>query len=457
MEDDGHLWLELLILFLLILCNAVCSMTEIAIVGARKTKLKQMAENGDKGARYALNIAEDPTRLFSTIQIGITAIGIITGMLSGASLAGPLADEMRKFPFLSPYASEVSMIVIMSLVTYFSLIIGELVPKWLAIHAPEQISAAVARPMLFLAALCRPLVAFSTWSTNMIIRLLGVNMKTENPVSEEEILVLLKQGARLGTFDEEEPELVDNVFRLNDLTAGDCMTPRTQLTWIDIEDRESEIWKIIRTSSHFRLPVGKGSLDSFEGLADMREILIDQHFSDGKTDIVGSIRKLLHPPVYIPDTLTLAKILDVFRDKGVHEAVVLDEYGALEGLITLHDVLEEIVGVMPGNKEDIQEEQNRCIQRTENSWLVEGLFPIEEFKNFFQIKNSLPGEDDGYYKTLGGFVVYLFGYLPHETELTQYNGITFKVVDCDHRRIDKVLVTVGKEHTEGKKEIKTED
>lgn len=442
MESGDHLWGELLILILLILGNGVCSMTEIAIVSARKTRLKEMAEKGDRGARAAIHIAENPAQLFSTIQIGITAIGIITGMFSGSSLAGPLAEELKKIPAAAPYASGLAMLIVMSLVTYLSLIVGELVPKWLAINAPEKISAAIARPMNFFAAACKPLVLFSTWSTNAVIRMLGVKVEKERPVSEEEISVLLQQGARLGAFDKEEPELVDNIFQLNDLTASDCMTARTQLTWIDIEDSSQDIWEVVRSSSHFRLPVGKGSLDHFLGLVDMREILMDQHLEGNQRTIQESIEKLIHPPLYIPGTLTLVKVLQSFRGKGVHEAIVLDEYGSLEGLITLHDVLEEIVGVMPGNAEDIREEQNKCVQRSDNSWLVEGLISIEDFKEFFHIPGELPGEDEDYYKTLGGFIVYLFGYIPKETETVQYQGLTFEVMDCDNRRVDKVLVTV---------------
>lgn len=442
MESGDHLWGELLILILLILGNGVCSMTEIAIVSARKTRLKAMADKGSRGAKAAIHIAENPAQLFSTIQIGITAIGIITGMFSGSSLAGPLADELRKIPAAAPYASALSMLIVMSLVTYLSLIVGELVPKWLAINAPEKISAAIARPMSLFASACKPLVLFSTWSTNMVIRMLGVKVEKEQPVSEEEIRVLLQQGAHMGAFDKEEPGLVDNIFQLNDLTASDCMTARTQLTWIDIEDSSEDIWEAVRASNHFRLPVGKGSLDHFLGLVDMREILMDQHLEGNERTIQESIQKLLHPPLYIPETLTLVKVLQSFRGKGVHEAIVLDEYGALEGLITLHDVLEEIVGVMPGNEEDIREEQNKCIQRSDHSWLVEGLISIEDFKEFFHISDKLPGEDADYYKTLGGFIVYLFGYIPKETETVQYQGLTFEVMDCDNRRVDKVLVTV---------------
>lgn len=442
--DDGHIWLELCIIVLLVLGNGVCSLAEIAIVGARKTKLQEMIDEGNKNAAYALMLAERKEELFSTIQVGITTISIITGMFSGASLSGPLGRELAKIPFLAPYAQAVSVVVVMVLVTYFSLIIGELAPKWIAIAIPEKAACFVARPMIIMATICKPLVLFSTWSTKMVVGLLGIKMGGEQPVSEEEIKVLLQQGARLGTFDKEEPEIIDNVFELNDRTAADCMTARPQLTWIDLEDSEKKIWSDVMDSSHFRLPLGKGSLDDFKGLADLSEVLMDQHLHPGKP-LKQSLMENVHAPVYIPETLTLTKVLKLFKSRGVHEAIVIDEYGTLSGLITLHDVLEEIVGDMPGDREDMLEEQNKFIRRSENSWLVEGLCSIDDFREYFHMEEELPGEAEGYYKTLGGFITYLLGYIPKETEKAVYGPFTFEVMDCDNHRVDKVLVTKRKQ------------
>lgn len=442
--DDGHIWLELCIIVLLVLGNGVCSLAEIAIVGARKTKLQEMIDEGNKNAAYALMLAERKEELFSSIQVGITTISIITGMFSGASLSGPLGRELAKIPFLAPYAQAVSVVVVMVLVTYFSLIIGELAPKWIAIAIPEKAACFVARPMIIMATICKPLVLFSTWSTKMVVGLLGIKMGGEQPVSEEEIKVLLQQGARLGTFDKEEPEIIDNVFELNDRTAADCMTARPQLTWIDLEDSEKKIWSDVMDSSHFRLPVGKGSLDDFKGLADLSEVLMDQHLHPGKP-LKQSLMENVHAPVYIPETLTLTKVLKLFKSRGVHEAIVIDEYGTLSGLITLHDVLEEIVGDMPGDREDMLEEQNKFIRRSENSWLVEGLCSIDDFREYFHMEEELPGEAEGYYKTLGGFITYLLGYIPKETEKAVYGPFTFEVMDCDNHRVDKVLVTKRKQ------------
>lgn len=438
---EGHLWLELLIIILLVCGNAVCSLAEIAIVGARKTKLQELAEEGNKGAVYALQIADNKEELFSTIQVGITTISILTGMFSGASLAGPLGDELARISVLAPYARTIAMTTVMVVVTYVSLILGELVPKWIAISMPEEASCIVARPMILFATMCRPLVSFSTWSTKIVVGLMGIHMGGEQPVTEEEIKVLIEQGARAGAFDVAEPMLVDHIFQLDVRTAADSMTARPQLHWLDLEDSEEKLWDDIIGSNHYRLPVGKASLDDFKGLAATSEILLDQHKHPDKA-VKASIMDTVHTTIFIPETLTLSKVLNTFRQKGVHEAVVIDEYGALSGLLTLHDVLEAIVGDMPGDEEDVLEEKNKFIRRTKNSWLVEGLCSIDEFRDFFHMNEKFPGETEDYYKTLGGFITYLFGYIPRETDTIRYGKFTFEVMDRDDRRIDKVLVTV---------------
>ena len=438
--DDGHIWTELLIIFILIFLNAVCSMTEIAVVGARKTKLREMAKKGNVKAEYALRIAENPENLFSTIQIGITAIGILTGMFSGATLADPLADVLRDIPALAPYADGLSMTIVMILVSYATLILGELAPKWLAIAKSEEMSCLVAKPMIIFAKICYPLILFSNWSTKLVIRMIGVDMQAEKPVSEEEIRSLLLQGAGMGTFDKAEPILVDRIFRLDDLTAADCMTARTRLEWIDIDETDENIWKVLETSVHYRLPVGHESLDDFIGIIDISDVLRDHHKTGKSGSVKDSIRRCLRRAVYIPETLTLLKILRTFREESVHEAIVIDEYGSFSGYISLHDILEEIVGDMPGDEEEKLEDSNRILQRTDGTFLVEGLCSIDDFREYFHIEEEFPGEAEDYYKTVGGFIVYLLGYIPKETETIDYERFRFEIVDLDRRRIDKILV-----------------
>lgn len=439
MDSDQTAW-QLFFLILLIIANGIFSATEMAIVSAKKPRLEQAAEKGDKGAQAALDIARDPNQLFSTIQIGITAIGVVTGMLGAQTLADPLAHHLRLIPFIAPYAQALSLFIIMACVTVLTLIIGELVPKRIAVNAPEQIAGMVARPMRLFAKLNTPIVWFLTVSTNLVVRILGIRIVDEQPVTEEEIRFMLHQGARLGTFDKEEPELIDRVFRLNDIPAEYIMTARPQLIWLDLSEDESNLSKIILEAPHTRLPVGYESLDDFRGIISVKKILKEK-LRRPQISWHELIERNVTTPIYIPETLTLIKILELFRQKNAHEAIILDEYGALEGFITLHDILEEIVGNMPGSVRESIEERNRIIRRSENSWLVDGLLPIEEFKEFFDIHRMLPKEGEDYYKTLGGFVIYLFGFLPKETDKIKFGRLTFEIMDTDNYRVDKILVT----------------
>ena len=452
MESGGPLWPELLVLILLVLANGFCSLAEIAIVGARKTKLAELAKDGNKNARAALEVSHHTEELFSTIQVGITTISILTGMFSGASLSGPVAGFLEQFPAVRPYASGLALFIVMALVTYFSLIIGELAPKWIAIAIPEKAACVVAHPMIWISTAFKPIVSFCSWSTKVVVSALGIHMSGEKPVSEDEIMVLLHQGARMGTFDKEEPEIIDRVFQMNDLTSEDCMTPRSKLKWLDLEDSDEKLWTELEENEHYRLLVGEGSLDKFCGLVTTTDILLDQHQSQGRWPLKESIKKCLYEPVLIPETLTLDKVLGTFKKQGTHEAMVIDEYGILTGMVTLHDVLEQILGDVPGDQEDVEEEKNKILQRDEHSWLVEGLCTIDDFRNYFHIEDELPGEAEDYYKTLGGFLTYRFGYIPKEAEKITYGPYTFEIVDCDNRRIDKVLVTV-----QPKPETKQED
>lgn len=444
---EGRLWLEILILIILILLNGICSLAEIAIVGARKTKLAEMAEDGDKRAAAALKAAENTEDMFSTIQVAITAIGIFTGMFSGASLSIPLAKELEKIPMLANHAEWLSIVIVMALVTYIMLIVGELVPKWIGIAIPEKAASYLAKPMMKLSFICKPLVILCNFTTKLIVKALGVSMEEERPVSEEEIKVLLRQGAKLGTFDKEEPELVDRIFELNDRTVADCMTSRVQLVWIDLEENADEVWRTLKTTPHFRMPVGNGSLDDFKGLIDISRVLL-RHQENMDRPIKATIMKSVYEPLYIPETLTLTKALQMFKTKGVHEAIVIDEYGTLSGLVTLHDLLEQIVGDMPGDEEDILEEKNKFVKEDENTWHIDGLCSIDEFRAYFKMDEELPHEEDSYYKTVGGFITYLFGYIPNVGEEITFENLIFTVESRENHRIEKVKMKIKEKNKE---------
>ena len=433
--------IEILIVAILIILNGLFSMTELAIINARKGLLEEKAEAGNRGARIAIKLAEDPNEMFSTIQIGITLISIVTGLYSGATFSDPMATYIKEhILWLDDYADTVSPIFIVSLTTYLSLVIGELVPKSLAYNSPESIAIIMAIPMKYFATVTKPLVALLSMSTTMLLKVLGVKHKEEAPVTESEINKMLVQGVELGAYEEEEPVLVENIFRLADLDASDIMTPRTQLTWIDINASDEEILETIMECNEHRIPVGDDSLDELKGLVSSVDVLAQQ-MKESHRPMKDILAYCMRKPVLVPESLSLMKVLSTFREEGTHEAIVLDEYGGMSGMITFHDIMEEIVGLMPSGEEEKKEEENRIVQREDGTYLVDGLISIEELKEYFKVDELLPGEEDDLYKTLGGFVTYLIGRIPKEANRCHYGPLQFEVMDMDNTRVDKVMVT----------------
>ena len=433
--------IEILIVVILIIFNGLFSMTELAIINARKGLLEEKAEAGNRGARMAIKLAEDPNEMFSTIQIGITLISIVTGLYSGATFSDPMATYIKEhILWLADYADTISPIFIVSLTTYLSLVIGELVPKRLAYNSPESIAIMMAIPMKYFATVTKPLVALLSVSTTMLLKVLGVKHKEEAPVTESEINKMLVQGVELGAYEEEEPVLVENIFRLADLDASDIMTPRTQLTWIDINASDEEILETIMECNEHRIPVGDDSLDELKGLVSSVDVLAQQ-MKESHRPMKDILAYCMRKPVLVPESLSLMKVLSTFREEGTHEAIVLDEYGGMSGMITFHDIMEEIVGLMPSGEEEKKEEENRIVQRDDGSYLVDGLISIEELKEYFEVDELLPGEEEDLYKTLGGFVTYLIGRIPKEANRCHYGPLQFEVIDMDNTRVDKVMVT----------------
>ena len=433
--------IEILIVVILIILNGLFSMTELAIINARKGLLEEKAEAGNRGARMAIKLAEDPNEMFSTIQIGITLISIVTGLYSGATFSDPMATYIKEhILWLADYADTVSPIFIVSLTTYLSLVIGELVPKSLAYNSPESIAIIMAIPMKYFATVTKPLVALLSMSTTMLLKVLGVKHKEEAPVTESEINKMLVQGVELGAYEEEEPVLVENIFRLADLDASDIMTPRTQLTWIDINASDEDILETIMECNEHRIPVGDDSLDELKGLVSSVDVLAQQ-MKESHRPMKDILAYCMRKPVLVPESLSLMKVLSTFREEGTHEAIVLDEYGGMSGMITFHDIMEEIVGLMPSGEEEKKEEENRIVQREDGTYLVDGLISIEELKEYFEVDELLPGEEDDLYKTLGGFVTYLIGRIPKEANRCHYGPLQFEVMDMDNTRVDKVMVT----------------
>lgn len=429
--DSPSITTEVIIILLLIIANGIFAMTETAVVSSRRVRLERKAQQGNAGAKTALELVSEPTPLLSTIQIGITLIGIFNGAFGGATIADVLADHLAHIPALAPYSGALSLAIVVTLITFLSLIIGELVPKRLALNNPEGIASVVAKPMVVFSRLVAPMVKLLVFSTNLALKLLRIPPATEPTVTEEEVRLLIKQGAEAGTFDKVEEDMVQQIFRLSNLRATALMTPRTQVVWLDLEDDLQKNLQIIRDNPYSSFPVARGDLDEIVGLVYTRDL-----FSSLMEKGEVNLEKLARQPLFVPESMKAFKVLELFKKTGTHEAIVQDEYGGVAGFITLHDLLEEIVGDMPLYHE---REEPLIIQREDGSWLLDGMLPIDEFKELFNLTH-LPHEDEVVYYTLGGFVTSYLGSIPQASQSFQWNGLKFEIVDTDRARVDKVLV-----------------
>ena len=417
---------ELLFIAFLIAMNNLLAMTEAALLAVRKARLQQRVNEGDKKAGIVLKLVENPNQFLSVIQIGITLIDVLTGALTGTTVAVMLERLLKNIPVLAPYSEKIGLVLGVLIITYFSIILGELVPKRLAIQNPEEVASRFAQPMLLLTKLLGSVVRFLSFSTNMVLRLIGIRPSTEPPVTEEEIHVLLDQGTQAGIFEEAEQDMVAGVFRLNDRRVYSLMTPRTEILWLDVRDTADEILKKLAEGPYSRFPVCQGSLDNVLGIVKARELL--------KRSLAGDpihLKECLSPALFIPETTFASRALEVFKESNKELVLVIDEFGGVTGLLTINDVLEEIVG-------DIETGEPQVTQRQDGSWLLDGMLDIDEFKELFHL-GALPNEDD--YETLAGFVLASLGKIPHAADQFEWEGLRFEVVDMDARRVDKVLVT----------------
>jgi putative hemolysin len=422
---------EILIILVLIIANGVFSMSEMAVVSARKVRLQQLANQGDAKARAALKLAESPNHFLSTIQIGISLIGILTGAFGGATIASRLAVYVRLVPFLAPYSEPLSFGVVVLIITYLSLIIGELVPKRLALNNPERIAAIVAIPMRALAALASPVVHLLSASTDVIVRMLGITPSTEPQVTEEEIKILIEQGTEAGTFEEAEQDMVERVFRLGDRPANSFMTPRPDIVWLDLDDSPEENREKMAESSYSRYPVCQGGLDNVLGVIPVTDLLT-RSFRGEPLDLTMGLRQ----PVFVPESTRGLKVLEMFKQTITHMALVVDEYGVIQGLVTLNDIMSEIVGDVPAGP---GQDEPQAVQREDGSWLLDGMLPVEEFLELFDME-EWESDERGSYQTLGGFVITHLGRIPAAADHFEWEGMRIEVMDMDGNRVDKVLV-----------------
>jgi magnesium and cobalt exporter, CNNM family len=417
------------ILFALVLLNGVFAMSEIALVMSRKARLQPLAEAGDPGAAAALRLHEEPTQLLSTIQIGITSISILNGIIGEAALAPLLAQWLRGRGFEGSMVDYASTALVVVLITYFSIVLGELVPKRLGQLDPEAVARRVARPMQLVATIARPFVKLLAGSTQLVLRALGLKDAQARPVTQEEIHALLLEGSDAGVIEEDEHDMVRNVFRLDDRQIGSLMVPRRDVVYLDVNLPWEENVKRIEESGHTRYPVVRGGLRDIVGVISARSLLkraLRGHAPDWKTD--------LQPPVFVPESLTGMELLQNFRASGVQLAFVVDEYGEVLGIVTLRDVLEAITGEFRSGRAEDQ----WAVRRDDGSWLLDGLIPIPELKDRLELKD-LPEEER--YHTLSGMLMMLLGRLPQTGDKAEWERWRFEIVDMDGKRIDKVLAS----------------
>ena len=424
--------LEILTILLLTIANGIFSMSEMAIVSARKARLQEQAEQGNAGAKAALKLANSPNRFLSTVQVGITLIGTLAGAFGGAALAKPLAAYLALIPALKSSSEAIAFGLVVVLISYLSLILGELVPKQLALKSPEKIAAAIAAPMQLVEKLMAPIVSLLSFSTELVLKLLRANKPSDEPlVTEEEIKVLVRQGAAAGMFDVAEQDMVERVFHLGDQHVNALMTPRPDIVWIDLDDSAEVTRQKLVDSQHSRIPVCQETLDNILGVAHVSDILA-RSLLDQPIDLPT----LLRQPLLIPETTHALRVLELFKQSGTHIALIVDEYGVIQGLVTLNDVMEVIIGDVPA--EDNPEAN--AIQREDGSWLLDGMLSIAELKEIFKF-DELPHEESGKYQTLAGFVIMQLGRIPRSTDHFEWLGFRFEVIDMDGNRVDKVLVT----------------
>ena len=422
---------EIIVIALLILGNAVFAISEMAVITARKSRLQDWVKNGNSRARAALELTQAPNQLLSSVQIGITLIGILTGTFAGRGAAEWMAEYIVALPIIGPYHQEIGLGLVVIIITYFSLVIGELVPKRLAMRHPESIATWVAVPLRWFAWLSTPMVHLLSISTDLICRLFGQTPSQEPLVTEEEIKDLVQQGARAGIFQEEAEDMVQAVLHLGDKTARSLMTPRTQIAWLDLESSMEQIRAKIGASGRSRFPVAAGSLDKVSGIVQAKDLLA-LALANKPIDL----NTLMQEPLFVPRTISALELLESFKQTNKHIALVVDEYGGIEGLLTHHDILQAIAGDIPIGEKPADP---KAVKRHDGSWLLDGMLSIEEFKEIFHVE-TLPGEKRDAYQTLGGFVFTQMGRVPAVAEFFEWRGLRFEIVDMDGKRIDKVLV-----------------
>lgn len=422
-------------ILLLVLLNGLLSLAEFALVSARKTRLQQLADQGDEKAQVALEVARQPGQFLSTVQIGITLVGILAGAFGGATLSRLLAERLNEIPLLAPVSQGLALTIVVLTITLLTLVLGELAPKRLALSRPESFAMAFARPMRTLSRLMRPVVRMLDWLSLLVLRLLRVPPTVDESVTQDEIRVLIDQATQAGVFEEAEQDMLAGVLRLADRRVGNLITPRTEIEWLDLEDPPEVNLGKVMGSNRSRFPVGFGSLDDVRGVVQARAVLaasLEAAQTGGKVDQ----GELLMPPVFVPENKPALEALELFRTTQAPLLLVIDEFGGLQGLVTITDLVESVVGDLPLSGEPAEQE---VMQREDGSFLIDGMYPVDEFLELFDIQ-SLPEFEKGLYQSLGGFVLNYLGRIPAPGDHFEWGDLRFEVMDMDGLRIDKILV-----------------
>lgn len=426
---------EIFIVIFLILINGVFSMSEMAIVSSRKARLQQRADEGHRGSRIALELANNPSRFLSIIQIGITLISILVGAYGDATIGRELDKILSLIPFIAPYSNGLSMVIVIALITYITLIAGELIPKRIALTNAEYIAGLMAPLMKAVSVISSPLVHFLSITTEWSLRFMGIRQSQDLPVTEEEVKLMIEQGAQVGVFEATEQEMVERVFRLADQPVSAIMTPRMDVIWLDVNADTETLFETVSQHEFSHFPVIEDSPDNVIGMIFIRDLLgpVMRHEK-------VNLKKHLKPAQFIPESMSALEVLERFRKTGTHLALVIDEYGGFQGVVSIKDILEAIVGDLPIASEQSDPE---LVEREDGSLLVDGKMLVDDLKRHLEVKR-LPHEEDGYYHTLGGLIMTHLGRIPVTGDYFDWHGYRFEVVDMDGRRVDKVLIAKQK-------------
>lgn len=424
---------QVFLLIILVIINGLFSMTEMAVVSLRKARLQKLAEDGDSKARTAIELSENPNAFFSTIQIVISLVGVVMGAFGAQSFSDDFARLLKKVDFLAPAADTISLLLISLIITYFSLVIGELIPKRIATSNPEKISMAMGGFMKGLSKVFRPIVSLLSASTEFGLKLMGIQEQDETPVSEDEVKVMIEQGKQVGVFEENEQDIVESVFRMSDDTVDALMTPRTELTWIDLEEPLEESLKEILDSEYSYYPLVRGNPDNIVGVITAKNLL-DAYIRKDEIDLEA----LAETPLYVPESKPALNLLDDLKESNKNFAIILDEYGGFSGMITPFEILEELVGNVASTGNNPEDD---IMVRSDGSWSFDGQLDIDEFKDELNIR-ELPDENRVGYQTLGGFILSQIGSIPSIGDCFDWDKYHFEIVDMDGRRIDRVFVSL---------------